>query len=430
MSGERPRVVIIGGGSAQWAPTLITDLLTTPSLRDCELVLEDVDVANLARCEEYARMATEHLGVDATVTATTDEGEALDGADHVVVSISTGGFRAMVHDLAVPERHGIRQSVGDTVGPGGISRSLRNIPVLAAIAANVEQRCPDAWLLNLTNPMTCLTRVAHEQHERTVGLCHEVVHVCTEVAMLAGVPHDAVQAEVAGVNHFPVVTALDVDGRDGLALVRDTTDTGFRERHQVKLWLLEQYGALPGAGDRHLVEFFPHFLTEASGWGKRWGVGLTTIADREHGQSLYVENIDLQLRGERSVPAWQSGELVAPMIDSLRTGSARTMPVNRPNAGQVVGAPHGAIVEAMFTVDGDGIHAGPPVTLPSPFDEWVRRHIAVQELTIAAARRGDRTKVLEAMTLDPLAGRGDLGDVQAMTDELLAATAEWLPQFA
>ena len=390
----------------------------------------------------------EHLGVDVGLSATTDLGEAIEGADYVAVTISTGGFRSMTHDLAVPERHGIRQSVGDSVGPGGISRALRNVPVLAGIAREVAARAPDAWLLNISNPLTCLTRAAQLVHGRTVGLCHEVIHFCTDVALLFGVPADDVHAEVAGVNHFPVVRALDVAGDDGLALLAevagaarahdDTTDaaqpfrskTAFARRHQVKLAMLERYGAFAAAGDRHVVEFVPHLLTEASGWGKSWGVELTSIGDREANQALFVENVDLQVRGERAIPAWQSGELVAPLIDSLRTGTRRDVPINSGNQGQLAGVPDGAVVEAMFRVDADGVHPGPPVTLPSPFAEWVRRHAAVQELTVAAALEGDREKVLQAMTLDPLVGRGDLAGIEAMTDELLAATAEWLPQFA
>ncbi len=148
------QVTIIGGGSYQWSPKLIADLLSLPSLSGVHLVLEDIDPAPLAKMEAIAHIADDKLGAKSTVSTTTDQRRALDGADFVVVTISTGGFTSMAVDIDVPARHGIRQSVGDSIGPGGISRALRNIPVLAGIGHDMEEQCPDAWLLNITNPMT------------------------------------------------------------------------------------------------------------------------------------------------------------------------------------------------------------------------------------------------------------------------------------
>ncbi len=147
------------------------------------------------------------MGAKATVATTTDLGAALDGADFVIVCISTGGFRSMAVDLDVPARHGITQTVGDTVGPGGINRSLRNIPVLVGIGKAMEEHCPDAWLFNITNPMTCLTRaVCRETEIKTVGLCHEVGNFCMDLAIACGRPFEAVTCSVTGINHFPVLT--------------------------------------------------------------------------------------------------------------------------------------------------------------------------------------------------------------------------------
>ena len=159
------------------------------------------------------------------MATTTDQRRALDGADFVIVTISTGGFDSMAVDLDVPARYGIRQSVGDSVGPGGINRALRNIPVLVGIGRDMEEVCPDAWLLNITNPMTTLTRsVCRETTIKTVGLCHEVGNWCMDLAIALGKPAEAVRPTVVGVNHFPVVTALDVDGEDGFEILRELVD--------------------------------------------------------------------------------------------------------------------------------------------------------------------------------------------------------------
>lgn len=446
------QVTIIGGGSYQWSPKLVTDLLGTPSLAGCHLVLMDIDPAPLPKMEGVFRRADELLGSKATVATTTDRRRALDGADFVVVTISTGGFASMAVDLDVPARYGIRQSVGDTVGPGGINRSLRNIPVLVDIARDMAELCPEALMLNITNPMTCLTRaVARQTGVNVVGLCHEVGNYCLDVAVAFGLPWEAVRPTITGVNHFPVVTTLDMDGTDGLAALLTMVEElgGWREimpgpgqqeaepfskldfarRHVLSLTLLERFGALPAAGDRHLAEFLPSVLTERSDWGRTWGIGLTPISLREQHQEEYIAEVDAVLDGSGVLGTYPSGELVAPVIDSLLTGTRREVPLNLPNSGQCPDLPADAVVEAMCVVDEDGMRGREAARAPAPLAELLRRHAAVQELTVEAAVTGDRDLVGAALALDPLAGRGDLRDIDAMADELIAGAAQWLPQF-
>ncbi|MDR3648219.1 MAG: hypothetical protein P4L20_03925 [Acidimicrobiales bacterium] len=447
------QVTIIGGGSYQWSPKLITDLLGTPSLAGMHLVLEDIDPGPLEKMEAIARIADDKLGSKATVSSTTDQRRALDGADFVVVTISTGGFKSMAVDIDVPARHGIMQSVGDSVGPGGINRALRNIPVLAGIGYDMEDQCPDAWLLNITNPMTTLTRtVCRETRIKTVGLCHEVGGFCMDLAIAFQKPHTAVRPVIEGVNHFPVICEVDVDGADGFELLAELVEElggldalapapgqpeaepfsklDFARRHLLKLTLLDRWGALLGANDRHLAEFMPGVLTEKSGWGASWGIELTPIARREEHQEGYVAEVDAVLAGKEELATWDSGELVAPVIDSLVTGTHRELPLNLPNAGQCPDLPADAVVEAICVVDGDGMRGRDVAPAPAPFAELLRRHVAVQELTVEAALTGDRALARQAFALDPLAGRGDLRDTEAMVEELLEGTSRWLPQFS
>ncbi len=447
------QVTIIGGGSYQWTPELLADLLGTPSLQGVHLVLEDIDPAPLAKMEPLAHLVDEALGAKATISTTTDQRRALDGADFVIVTISTGGFASMAVDLDVPARFGIRQSVGDSVGPGGINRALRNIPVLVGVGQDMSEVCPDAWMLNITNPMTCLTRAVRRQTDvKAVGLCHEVGNWSMDLAIALGKPMEAVTPTVAGVNHFPVVTSLDVDGEDGFAILADMVaeaggldalrpDPGrpeaepfshldFVQRHALKLTLLEKWGALPAAGDRHVAEFVPWVLTEEGHWGADFNIALTSIVTREEHQAGYIADVDAWLAGTKDLQTWQSGELPALVIDSLVTGDTRQLPVNIPNGGQVPDVPEGPVVEAICTVDATGIRGRDVAPLPAPYAELVRRHVAVAELTVSAALSGDRQLAEAAFLLDPLAGRGDLRRTEAMVAELLAATAEWLPQFA
>ena len=197
----------------------------------------------------------------------------------------------------------------------------------------------------------------------------------------------------------------------------------------MKLELFSRFGVLPGAGDRHVVEFFSGFLTEASGWGERWGVHLTTIEERELGQAHHIRQFEQMLAAE-TVSEWPSGEMVAPVIQCFELDQAGWFPLNVPNHGQVADLPDDVTVESMCIADGKGIRGRDEVRLPSVMAETLHRVSASQELTVEAAVTGNRDKVVEAMLLDPLAGRIDYDQVAEMTDEMLAATTAWLPQFA
>src|SRR5262249_3599550 len=322
------KIVIVGGGSFQWVPTLTTDLALTPSVRGAEIVLQDIDADRLARTAPVVQHVSDLKQAGFTVRTTTDRREALRGADFVMVNITTGGFESMTLDLDIPWRYGIRQPGGDTMGPGGISRALRNIPVVVDIARDMEECCADAWLLNLTNPMTALCRsITKTTSIKTVGLCHEVTNFRGVLTLLSGAGWDDIVLSVTGVNHVPVVTAIDLgDGRDGMALLHDVADEkidldadlGFElgddeherpgsfgeervprratkrffvEEYAAGFELFRRYGAFVAPGNRHTLEAFPSLLAADADWGKRWGVHYTTIAERERHEARYAVDL-------------------------------------------------------------------------------------------------------------------------------------------
>jgi alpha-galactosidase len=268
------------------------------------------------------------------------------------------------------------------------------------------------------------------------------------------------QLTVAGVNHLPFITEIDAGGKDGFELLRDLLDHADERAHEplamalpadlgheptsgsgewtkadllrvngVKLECFRRYGVLPGAGDRHVAEFFPDFLTPATNWGDDWGVDLTSIADREDWQAKYVDEFETMLAAE-AIDAMPSGELVAAVIQCTLTNSPGWFPLNLPNTGQVADLPSEVVVESMCVVDGAGARGRDTVTLPSEPAAIVQRVSRAQECTVEAALTGDRAVVLDAMRLDPLTSRLDSTTIASMADAMLDATAPWLPQFA
>jgi alpha-galactosidase len=460
------RIVIVGGGSFQWVPTLTTDLALTRSVQGAEIVLLDVDAARLARTTPVVEHVNELTGARFSVRATTDQRAALRGADFVMVNITTGGFESMALDLDIPWRYGIRQPGGDTLGPGGISRALRNIPVIVGIAREMEDVCADAWLLNLTNPMTALCRsVTKTTSIKAVGLCHEVTNFRGMLALLTGASWDAIELSVSGVNHVPVVTAIDLgDGRDGMVFLRDVVDgkidldvdLGFDlgddeherpgtfgaehvarratkrflvDEYAAGLELFRRYGAFVAPGNRHTLEAFPSLLAEDADWGERWNVHYTTIAERERHEERYAADLDKRL-ADTEPPQFPSLEMAAPVIDSLVTGRQRKLPLNIPNSGQCADLPADVVTESVCVVDSSGVHGSEPVHAPPFFAAWLNRVVAAQELTVEAALTGDRELVHAAMLLDPHAGTLGFATIQRLSDELISSTRRWLPQFA
>jgi alpha-galactosidase len=457
-----PRIVIIGGGSNQWSPSLLNDIANTPSLHDAEIVLEDINPDPLPRMAQYVEHISKLRNIGLKVSYTTDQRAALEGADFVVVAISTGGFDSMRHDVEIPARYGIKLSVGDA-GPAGVSRTLRNVPVMVGIARDMEEICPDAWLLNLTNPMTQLVRaITRETSVKTVGLCHEVTICRFYLSMWLGESFMDLEPTVVGVNHLPFMTKLMVgDADDGLDRLRELLDGPQSARddqlpfaiptgiglgpkpsagddwtkadllavNQVKIELFQRFGALPASNDRHLCEYFAGLLTEESGWGERWRVHLTTIAEREAYEQRYKNELEARLSSDE-VSTMPSGEMVAPLIDSLIRDRKRTFPLNLPNAGQAIGIPNDVVVETMCVADGRGVRGGEPAEAPGVLGEYVRRMTAVHDLTVEASISGRRDDVVAAMLADPVASKIDYDEMLRMTDDLLSATKPWLPQFA
>ena len=438
---KRRKIAFIGGGSVHWTPTLVPDMVLNETLAGADLVLHDIDADALESLKRACECIVEQVDGNLNLTITTDRTEALRDADFVILCVGIGGLAAMRNDLEIPERYGIYQAVGDTVGPGGLARGLRHIPFAVQVAREMECLCPAAWMLNVTNPMTTICRgITRATAIRTIGLCHEVTGVSQYLAALFDVPVDAVTLDVAGINHLPVILRFDADGQDGMELLRgwlaehgafgsvgevevNTVFDVFIDRLAVKLTLFEQLGVLFGAGDRHVAEFFPGFLTEASEWGKRYGVVLTSVDQRAEMVRLRRVQIEYLLNAGAETLR-HSDEQLARVMAALAGGPAGRFIVNVPNQGQIDNLPRDAVVECIAEIDALGVRPLAVGALPYPAYAAIAPHVARQELIVEAALTGRREPALAALATDPLVR--DPAIVAPMLDELLAANAAFI----
>jgi len=443
------KITIIGAGSYSWGPTFMRDIFVTPELAGATVCLHDIDAERLDLNFRLGQKMLVDFSLNYHLEKTLSLDEALTGADCIILTITTGGLETMRPDLEIPWKYGIRQSVGDTVGPGGISRALRNIPVVAEMARRMEVLCPEAWFLNYTNPMSVLTR-AIDLHRsvknRTLGLCHEWIGVREKLAVIFGVKPEEVVGQVAGINHFIWITDLYAAGRrvwDELPAIAERILTGeidpdaaegtvFVDKARVKARLFQFYGALPAAGDRHVAEFLPSILCAETNWGADFGFKLTSTADRAALMAFERELIESVLAGEAPLESFMqelSGEAVSPILSALFSAGRYIGIMNLPNRGQISNLPADVIVETYGTIDPTGAHAISYGDLPAAVQALVERHVRNQEITVAAALGGERRLALQAMLNDPLTGRLPVDQTRKMLDELLEANRTYLPLF-
>jgi alpha-galactosidase/6-phospho-beta-glucosidase family protein len=438
-----PKIAFVGGGSYQWGPKIILDVALNDDLRGGRLVLHDINAEALDDMYEWGTKALDQADADLKLEKTQRLEEALAGADFVVLSISTGGLDATALDLEIPARYGVLQTVGDTVGPGGHFRALRNIPVVVDIARSMEKACPDAVLLNLTNPLTALTRaVTKATSIRAVGLCHELFSTLGMLSKIFDTPEEAINVRVAGVNHFIWVTDVSVQGRDvteeafrrisggearEIALADAAGDTDpFVNTWGFRTELCRLYGHLPAAGDRHLCEFLPGYLRDEKERA-RLDLRVTTVDIRREKLAADREMVRRMIQGKEPVPTERSREEISDIIAAMWTGEDSVNIVNLPNAGQVRDLPLGAVVETYGAVNGAGASGIVFGELPPPVAALVHPHVFNQEAVVQAALTGDRDLAFRAFLNDPLVGNRH--DADQMFEEMFEAQAASLPHF-
>jgi alpha-galactosidase len=436
------KVAFVGAGSTVFTRNLVSDLLAMPELADTTTIaLMDIDPERLRASELVARRIAEARGAGARIEATLDRGAALDGADYVVTSFQVGGYRpATVVDFEVPKRFGLRQTIGDTLGIGGIMRGLRTIPVLLDVCREMQERCPRALLLQYVNPMAMLGwAVAAASPVRCVGLCHSVQHTAAELAADLGLPAEELGYEVAGINHMAFFLALTHHGRDlypdlRRVIAEDRVPAGNRVRYEV----MRHLGAFVTESSEHFAEYVPWFIKSGRpDLIERFAIPLDEYPRRCERQIAEWDALRERLErdGSAALAPEASVEFGAHIIRACETGEPFAFHGNVPNAydgGRLIeNLPEDCCVEVPCVATARGIEPRPVGALPRHLAALVQTNVNVQGLTVEAALTGRREPAHHAAMLDPhTAAELSLDEIRRLVDALLEAHGDWIPPLA
>ena len=454
MNAKNLQLAYVGGGSKDWAMKLMYDLALEPEL--CGTVrLYDIDrpaaelnarLGNRISASEQSRGKWEY-----TVSASLEE--CLQGADVVIISILPGTFEEMRSDVHQPEKYGIFQPVGDTVGPGGMMRALRCVPMIAEIAEAISRICPRAWVINYTNPMCACTLTLYEVFPqiRAIGCCHEVFSVQRLLAKMVeelygvkDIPRQDIHVNVVGINHFTLITKASWNGIDLFDVCEPfvskyekagyskhgelawNTDP-FAHANLVKFDLYRKYGFFGSAGDRHLSEFVPAQYLANCDTPAQWKFALTTVDYRIKQRAERTEKVRQLADGEIPLDIQHSGEEGVDILKALAGVTSLVANVNLPNAGQIPNIPDGIIVETNALIDTNGVFPVLSGALTDPILAITMPHAYGQRDIVHAALAKDRGEAFRIFLLDPMVRRLDYDAAYSLFCEMESNTLPYLP---
>lgn len=465
---RRLKITLIGAGSTVFTRNLLGDLLSWPELAGAEIALHDIDAHRLGLSEQVAHRIAGALGVSPVITASTDRRAALDGARFVLNTIQVGGYKpSTVTDFEIPKRYGLEQTIGDTLGIGGIMRGLRTIPVMLDMLRDMEEVCaPGAVHLNYVNPMAMITWALNRASTRipTVGLCHSVQHTAAELARDLGIPVEEIDYHCAGINHMSFYLRFEHRGQDLYPRLREIQREGrMPDWNRVRYEMLHQLGHFPTESSEHFSEYVPWFIKQGrEDLLKKFNIPLDEYPGRcqvfEHAWP-YIER-ELQTPGSQDSAALlaqlraanihvmpreidgagqmidglrqitRSVEYGSAIIHSIVTGQPRVINGNVLNDRLIDNLPEGCAVEVPCLVDHNGVQPTRVGRLPVQLAALMRTNVNVQELVVEAILGQRRDHVYHAAMLDPhTAATLDLSQIRAMVDELLTAHRAVLPEF-
>lgn len=417
------KVIMIGAGSVVFTKTLLGDILSLPALSETTIGLVDIDPVRLRTAKTMVERIIETLGVKARVEASLDRRTMLVGADYVINAIQVGMHQATLLDFNIPRKYGLKQTIGDTLGVGGIFRGLRTIPVLVDILRDMEETCPDALLINYTNPMGILGLAAAKTSAiKFVGLCHSVQGTAGALAEYIGIPGSELSYRVAGINHMAWFLQLK-HGKENAypRLFQAMEDPAIYRRDKVRFEMMRRTGYFVTESSEHMAEYVPYFLGRDE-LIKEFDIPIDEYIRRSEQNLRSFEETRRALEEHQPVEVKRSYEYAATIINSIETGFEASFYGNVPNTGLITNLPAEACVEVPCLVDGAGIQPCHVGDLPLQLAALNRNAINVQQLTVEAALTGKKEYVYHAVMMDPRAASTlTLDEIWRMVDELVEA---------
>ena len=426
------KIALIGAGSVVFTRNLLNDVVSSPALAGAHVSLMDIDSGRLDLIGPYADRLVADNGSPITVGTTTDRAEALDGADYAITTIRVGDDPDV--NYGIPLEYGVDQSVADTVGPGGVFKALRTIPVLLDICHDMESLCPDAWLLQYTNPMAMACwAIGDATRIKTVGLCHSVQGTTTRLAEYIGAPRESVSSWVAGINHMAWFLRFERDGQDAYpALWEALEDTDTYYQDPVRFELMRRFGYFVTESTRHMSEYAPYFRTTPERKAKFNLDAITPALSRlENRANEHFKTMRDDVEGDEPVVAVRSVEYASGIMGAMESGESKVINGNVPNDGLISNLPEGCCVEVPCLVDGLGIHPMTIGDIPPQLGALNRSNIAVQELAVKAVLEGSREAARHAVLLDPLTAASiPLDRIDEMFDAMWSAHGDQLAAYS
>ncbi|MFH8487064.1 alpha-glucosidase/alpha-galactosidase [Streptomyces longisporoflavus] len=425
---NHPKITFIGAGSVVFTQGLLADLFAFPELKGAHIALHDIDPQRLATAQAAAEYIADHLGAPATISSHADRREALTGSDFVINIVQVGMGEATRTDFEIPARHGLRQTIGDTLGIGGIFRALRTFPLLKALGEDIAELCPDAWLLNYTNPMAMNIQYLTEATGLTkvVGLCHSVYWTMRDLAELVGIPYEEITYRAAGVNHQAWVLRFEHQGKDLYPRLDELIDGDEQLRRRVRVDMYRRLGHYPTETSEHSSEYVPWYLHHDSEIERlRLPVG-AYLGIVDENVAAYHQTRDALAAGE---PLTVEGtmEYAPQIIHSIVTGTPRTVYGNVPNHGLIDNLPDHGVVEVPCLVDASGIQPTRAGSLPPQLAALNRTYLSMNDLVVRAALDDEPRHIRHAAMTDPATAAAlTVEQIWRLCDDMVRAHADRL----
>ncbi len=468
-----PKITFIGAGSTVFAKTLMGDILSYPELAESTITLFDIDQERLRTSEVVARKVATALDARPTIEITTDRRKALENADYAINMIQVGGYKpATVTDFEIPKKYGLRQTIADTLGIGGIMRGLRTIPVILSMCKDMEDVCPDVTFLNYVNPMAMnCWAISRATSIKTVGLCHSVQGTAEQLANDIGVPIQEINYICAGINHMAFYLNFERAGQDLYPLIRGVLEANRQpEDNRVRYEMFRRLGYFVTESSEHFAEYVPWFIkrdrsdlieefnipldeyiTRCENQIAGWHEMRTALEDPDPDALMRYERqraeewlrkvaVKDPERAERVRREWEaeqqtrkvhrSHEYGSQIIYGIETGLPQVIYGNVSNQGLIDNLPQGCCVEVPCLIDKNGIQPVRVGSLPPHLAAMMQTNINVQSLTVEAALTGKREHIYHAAMLDPhTAAELSLDQIWSLVDDLIAAHGTWLPEY-